>query len=260
MRIYPELWTAVLLSLLTILALYDGPIDWLQLGLFTFTQSTVLQFWTPDFLRGYGCGTPNGSLWTIGVTVQFYIVIYVLYKWLHNRRLRTWVILLVGAVVVAVISPVLQGFVPEIIYKLFRQTIIPYAWWFLLGTIIAANRNVLLPLVQKHCFLLLALSAMLMLTRIDIPIGNYRVFCSATLILGVIGFGYRFPKWNVPIDISYEIYIYHMIVINAMIALGFTKNPLSLLVVFVVTLLLAIISERTVGRLAMRLKTKNNHI
>ena len=43
--------------------------------LFIFCQSSIFQFWTPNFLRGYGCGTPNGSLWTIGILIQFYIII-----------------------------------------------------------------------------------------------------------------------------------------------------------------------------------------
>ena len=256
LRIYPELWTAVLLGIVTILALYDAPILWGQLGLFAVTQGTVFQFWTPDFLRGYGCGTPNGALWTIGVTVQFYIAVYFLHKWLRDKRLGTWIVLVVGAVAVALISPVIKGFLPGIVAKLYGQTLFPYLWWFLLGSMVAANRSILLPLLRKFCIPLLAVSAVLMLTRFDIQMGDYRLLCSATLILGMIGFAYQFPKLNIPIDISYGVYIYHMIVINAMITFGAVKQPLTVLVVVLVTCLLAFVSERTVGRLSMRWKTR----
>lgn len=254
LRIYPELWCAILVGSILILALYDAPIRWGQFGLFAVTQGTVLQFWTPDFLRGYGCGTPNGALWTIGVMVQFYIVIYFVHKWLRNKSLRAWIGIVVAAVAVAVLSPLLQRFLPEILYKLFRQTLIPYAWWFLLGTMVAAKSDILLPLLKKWCFPLLALSAVLMVSRLDVPMGDYQLFCSASLILGVIGFAYRFPKLNISVDISYGIYIYHMVVINAMITLGLTKSPLYVAISLLLTCLIAFASERTVGRLAMRLK------
>lgn len=89
-RIYPELWMAVAVEIIIIIVLYDHTIEWRQLLLFTLGQSTFFQFWTPDFLRGYGCGTPNGALWTITVLIQFYIIAYLLYKMLHKRRLFIW--------------------------------------------------------------------------------------------------------------------------------------------------------------------------
>jgi len=91
-RIYPELWMAVIVEMIVLLALYEGPYNWPQTILFVFTQSTLFQFWTPDCLRGYGCGTPNGALWTIGIIVQFYIVAYFLYKKLHAKNLKMWLV------------------------------------------------------------------------------------------------------------------------------------------------------------------------
>lgn len=89
-RIYPELWIAVIVEIVVLLALYHQPIDWPQLGLFTVGQATLFQFWTPEFLRGYGCGTPNGALWTITVLIQFYFIAYFIYKSFHNRNFFSW--------------------------------------------------------------------------------------------------------------------------------------------------------------------------
>ena len=89
-RIYPELWVAVAVEIIVLLVLYRQPINWLQLGMFTFGQATIFQFWTPDFLRGYGCGTPNGALWTIAVLIQFYFCAYYIYRWLHNKKIVVW--------------------------------------------------------------------------------------------------------------------------------------------------------------------------
>ena len=38
-------------------------------------QLTLFQFFTPDALRDFGYGCPNGSLWTIPVEIEFYILI-----------------------------------------------------------------------------------------------------------------------------------------------------------------------------------------
>lgn len=67
-RIYPELWLGIFVEIVAIIILYGIP-NIKQFVLFTVSQSTILQFWTPDSLRGYGCGSPNGALWTICVLI-----------------------------------------------------------------------------------------------------------------------------------------------------------------------------------------------
>ena len=68
-------------------------------------QSTVLQFWTPSCLRDYGCDTPNGSLWTIGVMVQYYVVLCLLHRFLHGKGIRRWILILMVGIVCNVLTP-----------------------------------------------------------------------------------------------------------------------------------------------------------
>lgn len=77
------------------------------------------------------------------------------------------------------------------------------------------------------------------------------------LFLCLTGSAYVFPKLNVKTDISYGLYIYHMTVVNALIVLGYTGNQCLLLIVTVTTFILAWVSTRTVGSLAMRMKSKS---
>ena len=84
-RIYPELWGGVLIGDIVIMSLYNG-VNTVDILLFTLTQSTFLQFWTPNSLREYGCGTPNGSLWTICVLIQFYIIAWVLCRRIMRKK------------------------------------------------------------------------------------------------------------------------------------------------------------------------------
>lgn len=101
---------------------YKEKINWLMLSLFGITQATVLQFWTPDFLKNFGNGTPNGALWTICVIVQFYIVCWFVHKFLKGKPLWIWCEVLVGSIAVGWASPLLANILPTIIYKLYGKT------------------------------------------------------------------------------------------------------------------------------------------
>ena len=113
-RIFPELWVAVAIELIVLICLYHKPINWLQFGAFAITQSTVFQFWTPDCLSGYGCGCPNGSLWTICVLIQFYFFAYFVYKALHGRKTWVWLITFVASLGVSMMVPLMRDHLPEI--------------------------------------------------------------------------------------------------------------------------------------------------
>lgn len=255
LRLYPELWGGVLLSVITILALYREPIHWNQFVLWVGTQSTVFQFWTPDFLRGYGCGTPNGSLWTIGVMVQAYIVIWFLHKLLHKGSKRKWILSMGLCIVFNIFIPFLSIYIPEIIGKLIRQTFIPYIWIFILGAMICENFDGWKVYLIKYWWIFLSISAVATFTGLDM--GTYGTIKVFFLALAVIGFAYRFPVLNIKKDISYGFYIYHMVVINVMIEIGLTESIGFILIAFILSVVLALISYHTTGVLYRKQKERS---
>lgn len=60
---------------------------------------SVVQFYNPDLLRGYGVGVLNGSVWTIPVELQYYAVLPLLYlavKAFKGTR-AAWLVLAIAA-------------------------------------------------------------------------------------------------------------------------------------------------------------------
>ena len=255
-RIYPELWVGVLVEILALLIFFKEKINYFLLVAFTFTQGSFLQFWTPDFLRNYGCGTPNGALWTICVTIQFYIIVWLLYKILHKKKIYWWAVAFAVAVLVKAMSPLIQQHVPEIVYSLFKVSILPYLWMFILGCFLAEFREKTIPFLKKFWWALIALSFVFSITKFDIDPANYGVFLYSLKVPGLIGLAYALPKINIKWDISYGLYIYHMTVINVMIELGFVGNWYHLLVAFSISILLACASTAFAHFLNKKIKLK----
>ncbi len=254
-RIYPELWVAVLVEIIVMIFLY-GPGDKKGLALFIFGQATVFQFWTPDSLRGYGCGTPNGALWTIGVIVQFYIVVWFLYKVLHGKKIYLWAVCWVGSIIVSIVGNAVLGFfAPEVVQKLFNQTFLRYLWLFAIGCFFAEFQEVFLRLVKRFWWGTLLVAALFYFTGIDLEAG-YGVITSFFLFAGVIGFAYRYPGLYRGKDFSYGIYLYHMTVVNAMITGGMRGKSVDIMIVILITCVLSWLSTETIGRISRDRKAR----
>ncbi len=252
--IYPQLWVAIIIEIIVILLLYKEPIKWIQLGLFTITQSTIFQFWTPEFLRSYGCGCPNGSLWTICVLIQFYFFAYFIYKALHGKNKFTWFMSILVSAIIAYFSPNIESSLPEVFGKLYSQTLLPYLWMFLTAAYIAENKEKVLPFVEKYWFVFIIITITIKTANLDIDLSNYYLLQTITTFAGLLGISTTFPKLNIKTNISYGIYLYHMTVVNALLALNFSQSPLLLFVVIIITCILAWISQKTTGEWSLKAK------
>ena len=255
-RIFPELWVAVAVEIIVLLILYNHTIEWGKLGLFAITQSTIFQFWTPDFLRGYGCGCPNGSLWTICVLIQFYFVAFFVYKWLSGKNWNVWIRAFILSVGVSALTPIVRGVLPEIIGKLYGQTFVPYFWMFIAGAFVSEFKEKLLPLIQKYWWIAFAITLAIMLSGFDYSLGHYGLLRTISLFVCLLGFAYAVPQVNIKTDISYAVYIYHMTVVNALITLGYMHKPIYLLVVTIITFAISYLSTKWVGNWSQKMKKK----
>lgn len=265
LRIYPALWFAMFVSVLSVVCFYNFNFTIKNFAVWLVAQSTILQFYNPDFLREYGVGVLNGSLWTIPVELQFYIIlplIYLALKKVYNKKLVIFI--LVFAAINQLKNFCGGGGVDEsLVYKLFGVSIFPYLYMFLVGILIQKNIAFVHSfLVNKFYFWFTAYII------ISYAFGHFGFIVtgnkinpinSICLALVVVSFAYTNPKFSQKIlngyDISYDIYIYHMIFVNVLVSMEIMHTIYSMMVCCVLTSLFAIFSWKFIESPCLSLKT-----
>ena len=248
LRIYPELWVGVIFEILVILFLYDGftPIT---LFLFALAQGSVLQFWSPDSLNGFGCGTPNGALWTIGITIQFYLLVFIIFKLLHKKKLFIWISTFIGSVLLSYFGNLFFEILGiNLLVKLFSQTVFRHLWLFIIGCFIAEFFDKIVPFISRFWALFLIAAIPPFLSGFGLHLGNYNLLWALPLCIGIIGFAYRFKGIKIKLDISYGIFIYHMIIANVFITFSLVGNWIYLVLVVIISLSLAYLTTVIRGK------------
>ena len=94
----------------------------------TISQVTVFQFYTPSSIEIYGVGNPNGALWTISMELQVFVVIMLVYPWLKKQKKSVWWGIGLISLLFNILYPFSEAFIPTIVYKLINVTFLPYAY------------------------------------------------------------------------------------------------------------------------------------
>ncbi|WP_156189003.1 acyltransferase family protein [Acinetobacter indicus] len=268
LRLYPALYVCLFITIVllvcnstTNLLSHQNFYAWL------IAQLTIFQFYTPEILRFWGVGTPNGSLWTIAVEVQYYILVPVIF--LIMRKMKNWVVLLT-LVTASILANFSLNLMPEnIIQKLAFVSIVPYLFNFLIGSIFYIFWNKLGKLVQNN-FIKWALAYAVFVLIFDVVfefnLTSYHItniFQPISMVILsclVLSFAFsintlseRFLKHN---DISYGIYIYHMLVVNTLVTLGYIRDVKYLIFTFAITVILGYISWIFIEKPVLSLKKK----
>ena len=267
LRIFPALWVCLTVSLGVICAMGIGFLgtvsthDWL---LWWAAQMSMFQSYGADFLEPFGGGGLNSSLWTIPVELEFYLFLPALYGLLQLRRRRGHTLVLAVAMVSLAVELVLvhgrQHFPRISDYGFLELTLVPYLWMFLVGVLIQRNwtavRGWLADRAQWWLLGYLLLCVLATLLRVD-PGGNdispIFLLPLAGLVISVAmsapGLSDRILQHR---DISYGLYIYHMLVIRLMMRFAVP----SLSAVIAISLALAIISWTLVERPFLKRKRR----
>jgi peptidoglycan/LPS O-acetylase OafA/YrhL len=234
---------------------------------------SVLMVWTTGYFSSVhvsiGVGVLNGSTWTITVELQFYVLVPVLYALLaldHSSRTQSNRRLLLLAVMFLLAN---QAYVlaashhaGDLWYKLAGVTFVPWLYMFLGGVLAQRNFRMLHSwLAGRFTLVLIAYCALAwpLSSIFGWSLGNDLgplFFCALALLTFAAAFSYvglsdLALRRN---DISYGVYLYHMPVVNLLLALGLGGTVGSLLLAMAATILLALFSWVVVEKPALRLK------
>jgi|HubBroStandDraft_6_1064221.scaffolds.fasta_scaffold04859_4 peptidoglycan/LPS O-acetylase OafA/YrhL len=283
LRIYPGLWAMTLVTVLLLIAFgqINAGTPKLWLLAYVLGQGTVFQ---PvdgglGLFRHWGTGSVNGVLWTLTTELQFYVCLPLIF-WLSNRfprwRLRFLWILLAASLVLYEFElrpwtdpNFVRTVWPGKLLTLLYISIPTHLFGFLIGTICYLQLPRIFRFVEgKFLYWALAYAVFVLLVWKGLGLAGWNLeknpACMLTqrlLLAGLIfslayslpGLAHALLRGN---DVSYGVYVYHMLVVNSLLQLGlFGAWPYGVTVVLV-TGIVALCSWRWVERPALRLKRR----
>jgi len=261
LRIFPALWVCLIISVCIFIAAGVRPASFKEFSIWLIAQISIGQFYNPDFLRGFGVGVINGSLWTIPVELQFYFVLPFIYLACKDKLYR-WIIFVIVAMALLFSSRYFISDKHTTIQKLLSVSLVPYIFYFIVG-IVARHIFELRPNIfanTLHYYLGLYVLSILLHKYFHIGgiTGNYLNVVQIILLgLLTVSAAYSLPSISDKLlaknDISYGLYIYHMPIVNVLIFLGFKGVSSGILAIFA-AVVMSFLSWRLIERPALHMK------
>lgn len=272
LRIFPALIFSVFLALvLVILSGYytSENMSLKDLLVIFLAKITFFQFYNPDMLRGYGDGVLNGSLWTITVELQFYILTPLLFFIIQRcRGGLSFNLFMIGVFVLFYIASAYikyQFLTGELstFKKLVRVSFIPWFYMFILGALFQINFNFFYRILSgKFLIMLLLYITVAMFVLWKGGNSDFGNLMNPILFLILAALIFSAAYSNVKLsdqllngnDISYGAYIYHMPFINWIIFNNFNPSYGLALGLFLFIIVFSAVSWFLLERPCIRLK------
>ena len=273
LRIYPALIVCTIFSVFSLyIASYNFSLD-LEFLKWFISQVSFLQFYKPEFLKLYGMGSINPSLWSISVELSFYATLPLYYYICKINKYNLDKFLIVSVILSLNIS-LYHAYVSEGEYdiwlKLLKASFLIHFWMFLIGVLFQRKWFLICKYFEDKFYLWFFLFFCFCIYDEFYPyrdidsLINRQLFSFLhffLLISFVISFAisskYNISKWLKGNDISYGIYIYHMIIINFMIEKNLNNSFMYVLVVTIITIVLALTSWFIIEKPILKRRVKS---
>lgn len=269
LRIYPALIVCTLLSVIAVFALGylprpDAPPR--DIAAWMLGQMSIVQFYNPDFMRGFGVGVLNGSLWTITVELQFYLITPALYALTGLKQRRGTALLLLFALTLLVPNLAYWHAGPDnhpnILLKLFGVSFLPWYYMFVVGILAQRHFHRLHGWLAGRALLLGGLYLAAAVVGVQLlhwgASNDIHPLLYVLLAAFVFSLAYTGPATAERLlhrqDISYGVYIYHMPCINVLLYLGMAGQTYALGLTVLATVSMATLSWMLIERPCLALK------
>lgn len=260
LRIFPGLWVCVTITTVLVLALGYPMLK--PSGLVWYLLQLCGVIYTPGALAGFGIGSYNGSLWTIPIELQFYVMIPILYGIARRFQSRGWV-WVAYFVAFMLLAMALDAVLPRQddgkfhgFAKIVQYTFTRHIYMFVFGIILQRFKLYSHPAVRGRFLVWLVVTLALSYAEPYLPFGEYW----SRLALGItaISAAYSAPGLGETLlrgqDVSYGLYIYHGLFINLLVQFKPVHSYGDVAVVLAATAVTSVASWLLVERPAIRLK------
>ena len=261
LRIIPSMWICIIVGIITAALFCGFTLNKTFAQWFTGQMFFIRDLPQPDFITNFGVGNFQGNLWTMIYTVQFYIITALIYKLLKNRKIVVWTFVLILSMAFNLAVPYLQKTLPETGRLIVSHSGMTFFYVYFMGWFIYRWREKIVPVLSRTkilCALLLILRG-IYCEKTGTRLGEYQDMIMVILMcMLTIGVGYSLGKIRFKIDLSYGLYLYHMVAVDIFVQLGLVGNMGYLIMVYAVSLLLAIASHFLVDNTVAKIFKKTS--
>jgi peptidoglycan/LPS O-acetylase OafA/YrhL len=289
LRIFPALWACFAVTLLLLgtfvlverltdrdfTAVGDGFFWSWTFPVWVISQVTVGQFFEPAV--PFGVGNTNPSLWTIPIEIAFYVCVPLIYLLIRALGRSMSSAVLVGAAILSFLAWYVGRFtiggsagrdelssivIPPPGVRMLEQTPLPFLYWFILGVLIWRYFEVVGTYMRDR--LLLWTAAYVLLCYAPMWFGAewvqstpaYQLARALGLAMWAMSFALSFRgvshRLLRGLDLSFGLYLYHMLIINSLVELHLGGSIGSILFTYLATGVLAFLSWKLVERPALK--------
>ena len=227
-------------------------------------QTTVFPGYRDGLFPHFANGEENGSLWTISTEICFYALIPIVFKLFKKKTIYALLAIFVGSVILNHFYHTFSATPQDGTFKMyFWRTPVPYLWNFIVGSLFCIYWSKIKMYIEgKFIYYLIAYLLMIYCGieschTIRTPLTLFSNIFLGFVVLSAAYTKPRSAKILHGVDISYGVYVYHIVIQNLFIDMGLTGWIGYPIMVLIISLIMGYLSWHFIESKALALKKTN---